>query len=186
MQNYYLETNNLDLIKAVIDDLNLAHFPIDVIQKGREIDPDSKIFLTLEEISELSLHQLTYFQEKKSVMIISAIKQSEASIFILKNIIDFNFIGINCFQQHQATLLPKNIFSYFPLISPGILLISKADDLLKLRGETQIFSTIPFFSKNATLFMESPNPFTPFFSICSIKKIMQYFAYRFIRDIPHD
>lgn len=185
MRKYIVQTNNLDKLIPIIEQLKLIdHTPV-VLAPAQNILTEKVIFITDRELSDLNLSQLFTLQSLKSSIIFSIKAQNKSSIYIAEKLLGFS--SCQFISPSKQTLLPKHIFSIFPKISPGVFEIKKIDDLLSVpSAKHEVFSTLDLSRDKGALFCPTNGPLLPFFSICSIKKIMQYFSYRFIRDIPND
>lgn len=185
MRKYLIQTNNLDRLIQIIDQLRQIHHSPGVLETGQDISQEKVIFITKAEISDLSLNQLIYLQKIDSCLIISITDQSKSSNYIAESLLGFK--SFQCLSNSARPLLPLYVFSFFPKIAPGITELKSLDDLLSISPDPQeVFSRLALTGERILVYGVSLGSILPLFSICSIKKIMQYFAYRFIRDIPND
>jgi len=185
---HYINSSHLELIlelkKAFTTTKNDSITIISEIGKTSSNNYSNCLILVDKELSKLSLKNLTDLEQLKNCVFLFTQQLNQEDSLIIKKILNWKEIKINLRQSKHEYYLPKIIFLNMPTLDRNITYLKKPADLFKIDTISNIvFSNFHLYSSSKNIFLSTISPLDFFKSICSIKKIMQYFWLRSYRDI---
>lgn len=181
---FYLNCNNLDLIIAFKKNHSVPIKLISSVLNNNLKDPSPLIILMDMELNQLPIEILLELEGWNNCFFIFFENPNEQSLFLIENIYMWKKLQIISSTKNKFKYLPKSIFKSMPKISSDITYLKTPQDLILLKNiEKTIFSNFPLESENCEIYLSANILIQSVKSICSIKKLMQYFWLRTYRDL---
>ena len=192
--NYYLEILDLNLFKLLKTVAEKNQIPFYYCLEKLDKNPFGAYILLENQLESYSLNNLHLLENIKEMVIIFTDYQNENSKYIIEKILQWRKISLNILKHNKNYPLPKFIFNGFIQLNYKIIKISKSEDLfLHPPKDWDYFIENKNWAKHLNSSDQDTKIFYPdklslksMTSICSITKIMQYFALRTIMDLPND
>ena len=173
---------------AIINQSSSSKIKVTEIENIKNNQFFEGVVLVKGQLYDLSLSTLQKCYLIKNSIIILIEPQSSASLYLIDHLYGWYKLKFSPVFIKNPSYLPKNIFNKLPNLDKNIRVITSLKSLVQYSEyrETALFTNINFSSscQKFKIYFPSDNPLKYFFSICSIKKIMQYIMLRTYKDLP--
>ena len=187
MENGFLITEDLDIILSLIHSLGDTVNTLSKLSKTESISSFQGVIFVDIPLSSLGVFTLLKIEPINSSFFVFLTLPSPQCQYLIRSLFRWQEYQLRSRKLRAPIYLPFFVFHYLPKLDTRSHFIEDYDSLFcSPHNPSEVYSTKALRSNSIPTYAISPNFYHWIFSICSLKKYVQYLWLRTYRDLPND